>query len=170
MCQRFNTLLPINSPIHDHHRGPVVLRRRPRRSTPQMKYLNRRAVERENGMPKTEPDHNSEQYRARMSATTSMPEPRYLGPSIVASYKTCEVGVSRRKCGELGQGLKYWLGAGWRIYNVVGSVKDFLNTPHPRRAERLDCVPGARFVTAESPWCFFITRSLLNGRCCSCHA
>ena len=53
--------------------------------------------------------------------------------------------------------------AGWRIYNVVGSVKYFLNTPHPRRAERPEGVPGARFVTAESPWCFFITRSLLNG-------
>jgi len=26
------------------------------------------------------------------------------------------------------------LNRGWRIYNVVGSVKDFLNTPHPRVA------------------------------------
>ena len=39
--------------------------------------------------------------------------------------------------------------AGWRIYNVVGSVKYFLNTPHPRRAERLDGVPGARIARAE---------------------
>ena len=52
---------------------------------------------------------------------------------------------------------------GWRIYNVVGSVKDFLNTPRPRRAERPEGVPGARWVTAESLWCFFITRSVLNG-------
>jgi len=29
---------------------------------------------------------------------------------------------------------------GWRIYNVVGCVKDFLSTPHPRRAERLEGV------------------------------
>ena len=48
---------------------------------------------------------------------------------------------------------------GWRIYNVVGCVKDFLNTPRPQRAERPDGVPGARFVSAKSPWCFFITRS-----------
>jgi hypothetical protein len=52
--------------------------------------------------------------------------------------------------------------AGWRIYNVVGSVKYFLNTPHPRRAERLDGVPGARIARAE-PVVLFITRSLLNG-------
>ena len=58
--------------------------------------------------------------------------------------------------------------AGWRIYNVVGCVKDFLNTPPPRRAERPDGVPGAHFVTAQSPWCFFITRSVLDGRYSSC--
>jgi hypothetical protein len=55
------------------------------------------------------------------------------------------------------------------IYNVVGSVKYFLKTPHRRRAEPLDSVPSARVVRAESEWwCFFITRSILKGRCRSC--